>query len=183
MAFFADIPQLGITPIANIDTGILPPSATSSGSTTTIPTPPLVPGMIVRAKDPTFGEGEFILLKGVTSTAVGSVVVYSTTDFTTALAPVGTNLPRPVAVSMSANTSSSNWGWYQIAGVAVMAKSSATSLAANAAIGVKTIGFVASTGSGKEVLGALVSAVASAASGRTTVQVVVNRPHMQGRVT
>lgn len=183
MAFFADIPQLGITPIANTDSGINPAGYANIGTATTVPTPPLVPGMIVRAKDPTYGEGEFILLKGVSSTAVGSVVTYNTTNFTTALAPVGSNLPQPIAVAMSANTSSSNWGWYQISGLAVVAKSSATSLAANAAVGVKTVGLIASTGSGKEVQGALVAAVASAASGRTTVQVVINRPHMQGRVT
>jgi hypothetical protein len=37
-----------------------------------IPTPPLTLGMIVQAVDPTFGTGEFILLAGVASTAVGS---------------------------------------------------------------------------------------------------------------
>lgn len=183
MAFFSDIHTIGVLPIANTDAGIIPPGNVNTGSTTTIPTPPLVPGMIVRAKDPTYGEGEFILLKGVASTAVGSVVTYNTSSFTTALAPVGTSLPQPIAVAMSANTSSSNWGWYQISGLAIMAKSSATSLAANAAVGVKTIGFIAASGSGKEVQGALVAAVASAASGRTTVQVIIDRPHMQGRIT
>ncbi|HEY6095343.1 MAG TPA: hypothetical protein VIU93_10375 [Gallionellaceae bacterium] len=139
-------------------------------------------GKIVRAKDPTYGDGEFIYLLGVASTAVGSLVTYNAADGVTALAAVGTNLPRPIAVAMSANVAS-QYGWYQISGTSVMAKSSATSLAAGAAVGVKTIGFIASTGSGKEVQGALVSAVASAASGRTTVQVVINRPHMQGRIS
>jgi hypothetical protein len=183
MTYYIEAPYVSTLPIASTDAGYIPPGNANIGSTTTVPTSPLKPGMIVKASDPTYGDGEFILLKGVASTAVGSVVTYNTSSYTTALAPVGTNLPQPIAVAMSANTSSSNWGWYQIAGVAVMAKSSAVSLAANAAVGVKTIGFIAASGSGKEVQGALVAAVASAASGRTTVQVVINRPHMQGRIT
>lgn len=139
-------------------------------------------GTIVRAVDPIYGEGEFIYLTGVASTAVGSLATYNTSSYTTALAPVGTNKPQPIAVAMSANVAS-QYGWYQISGVAVAAKTATISLAAGVAIGVKTIGLVASTGSGKEVQGALVAAVASAATGRTTVQVVLNRPHMQGRIT
>lgn len=139
-------------------------------------------GTVVRANDPTYGAAEFIYLAGVASTAVGSVVTYSTSSFTTALAAVGTNLPRPIAIAMSANVAS-QYGWYQISGIAVAKKAAGTSLAANAAVGVKTIGLVAASGSGKEVAGALVAAVASAKSDVTTVQLVVNRPHMQGRVT
>jgi hypothetical protein len=139
-------------------------------------------GTIVRATDPTYGEGEFIYLPGIGSTAVGSLVTYNTSSYTTALAAVGTNKPQPIAVAMSANIAS-QYGWYQISGIAVVKKTCTVSLAANAAVGVLTIGLAAGTGSGKEIQGALVAAVASATAGRTTVQVVVNRPHMQGRVT
>jgi hypothetical protein len=139
-------------------------------------------GTIVRAVDPTYGEAEFIYLKGVASTAVGSLVTYNTSSWTTTLAAVGTNKAQPIAVAMSANVAS-QYGWYQISGVAVMKKTCTVSLAANAAVGVLTIGLVAGTGSGKEIQGALVAAVASATAGRTTVQVVINRPTMQGRVT
>lgn len=156
---------VGAQPIENTETTQMHPS-----------------GTIVRGRDPTYGEAEFIYLKGVASTVVGSTVTYNTSSFTTALAPVGTNKPQPVAIAMSANVAS-QWGWYQISGVAVCAKTCTVSLAANAAIGVLTIGLVAGTGSGKEVQGALVAAVASATAGRTTVQVVINRPHMMGRVT
>jgi len=55
MAYTITTPQMGWVQIANTDSGILPPVATSSGSTTYIPTPPLVPGMIVEATDPTYG--------------------------------------------------------------------------------------------------------------------------------
>lgn len=139
-------------------------------------------GKIVRAYDPDFGEGEFIYLLGIGSTAVGSLVTYNGVTGVTALAAVGTNKPQPIAVAMSANVAS-QWGWYQIGGIAVMKKTCTVSLAANAAVGVLTTGLVAGTGSGKEIQGALVAAVASATAGRTTVRVVVNRPTMQGRVS
>jgi hypothetical protein len=54
-------------------------------------------GKIVRAIDPTYGEGEFIYLLGVASTVVGSVVTYDgastgTPTYQTALAPSTANL-------------------------------------------------------------------------------------------
>ena len=149
-------------------------------STSTVQNHPV--GTIVRAVDETYGEGEFIYLKGVASTAVGSVVTYNLSTHATALAAVGTNKAQPIAIAMSANVAS-QWGWYQISGIAVVAKTCTVSLAANAAVGVLTVGLIAGTGSGKEVSGALVAVVASATAGRTTVQVVLNRPRMQGRVS
>lgn len=74
-------------------------------------------GKIVRAKDPTYGEGEFIYLKGVTSTIVGSWVTYNMDDGTTTLL-VG-NAIGPVAVAMSACDASTKYGWYQIQGKAI----------------------------------------------------------------
>lgn len=73
-------------------------------------------GTIVRAKDPTYGAGEFIYLKGVASTAVGSWVTYNSDDNSTAL--LAANAIGPVAIAMSANVAS-QYGWYQIAGKAV----------------------------------------------------------------
>lgn len=165
----------GILQIALTDAGYTPANGSAA-----VPTSPMYPGMVVEAQDPTYGMGEFILLKGVASTAVGSVVTYNTTSYTTALAPVGTNKPQPIAVAMSANTSSSNWGWYQISGMAVAKKTSGLALGSNVAVGVLTVGLVAATGSGKEVQGALTAAKATTA---TSVTLVINRPHMQGRIT
>lgn len=139
-------------------------------------------GTIVRCKDSTYGHGEFIYLQGVASTTVGAPVTYNTSSFTTALAAVGSNLPQPIAFAMAA-TVANEYGWYQISGIAVAKKTNTVSLAADAAVGVLTAGLIAGTGSGKEVSGALVAAVASAKSDVTTVQLVINRPHMQGRVT
>lgn len=136
-------------------------------------------GTIIRAYDPTYGEGEFIYLKGVASTVVGSVVTYEASGYQTALAPVGTNLPKPVAIAMSANVAS-QYGWYQISGRAVAKKTSGVAIAAAAAVGVKTAGLIAATGTGKEILGAVTVAVSTAS---TSVTLLINRPHMQGRIT
>lgn len=73
-------------------------------------------GTIVRAKDPTYGVGEFIYLKGVASTQVGSWTTYNPDDWSTAL--LAANAIGPVAVAMSACVAN-NYGWYQISGKAV----------------------------------------------------------------
>lgn len=182
MAYTITDHEAGFTPIGVIDTGTLTATAVSAGTTTTIPSPPAVPGQIVKAFDPVYGMGEFILLKGVASTAVGSLVIYNTTSYTTTLCPVTANLGSPVAISMTANTSSSNWSWYQIEGVAVVAKS-AVVLATNVAIGVSSTGKVGTSASGKQILGARTANTASVVSATTTVLVILNRPHLQGRVT
>ena len=139
-------------------------------------------GTIVRGVDPTYGEGEFIYLLGVASTAVGSVVTYDLSTRQTVLSAVGGNIARPVAIAMSANVAG-QYGWYQISGIAVVKKTCTISLAAGAAVGVLTTGLIAGTGSGKEISGAAVAAVASATAGRTTVLVSVDRPRKQGRVS
>lgn len=175
MAYTILDPQAGFLPIANTDSGI-----TTVGGTT-VPTPPLAVGQIVKAFDPTFGVGEFILLAGVASTAVGSMVTYNTVSYTTTLAPVTANLGQPVAFAMSANTASTTWGWYQIGGVAVAAKSTGLGLANNVAIAVNSTGKVGTNASGKQVLGARTAN--STVSATTTVRLIVDRPHLQGRVT
>jgi hypothetical protein len=91
-------------------------------------------GTIVRAKDPTLGVGEFIYLKGVSSTVVGSIVNYDD-NFQTALDTAAVSGPsRPLAVAMSACVAS-EFGWYQISGLAVARKSNAVSFADNAGLG------------------------------------------------
>lgn len=70
-----------------------------------------------KCSDDTYGPGEFIYLAGVASTAVGSWVTYNQDDGTTAL--LAANAIGPVAIAMSANTSATSYGWYQIYGKAV----------------------------------------------------------------
>jgi hypothetical protein len=74
-------------------------------------------GTIVTARDPLYGEGEFIYLAGVASTAVGDAVIYDQRAGTTTRTVAGSR--GPVAVAMSANVAS-QYGWYQIKGSAVM---------------------------------------------------------------
>ena len=73
-------------------------------------------GTLVRAKDPTYGEGEFIYLSGVASTVLGSWVTVHEDGFTTTL--LAANDIGRTAISMSINVAS-QWGWYQISGKAV----------------------------------------------------------------
>lgn len=76
-------------------------------------------GLVVQAVDRgsnANGVGEFIYLKGVASTAVGSWVLIAEDDFTTSL--LAANDVGQVAIAMSANVAS-QYGWYQIKGKAV----------------------------------------------------------------
>jgi len=82
-------------------------------------------GTIVRAVDSTYGEGEFIYLKGVASTVVGDLVIFDTYAGTSTRAVAGSR--GPCAVAMSANVAS-QFGFYQISGAAVV---KASTVAAN----------------------------------------------------
>jgi hypothetical protein len=73
-------------------------------------------GDIVRADDPTYGSGEFIYLKGLDSTAIGTWVTYNSDDNSTTL--LAANAIGPVAVAMSASVTGT-YGWYQINGKAI----------------------------------------------------------------
>lgn len=99
MAFTIVSPIAGTQPIATTDT---------------VARHPL--GSIVTAYDPIYGAGEFIYLKGLAATAVGSWVTYNLDDGSTTL--LAANAIGPVAVSMSANVAS-QYGWYQIQGKGV----------------------------------------------------------------
>ena len=134
-------------------------------------------GMIVRAYDSTYGAGEFIYLKGVASTVVGSIVEYNT-SYQTGLSTTATGslaTPHPLAVAMSACVAN-EYGWYQISGEAVIAKSSAQSFAVD--IGLEaSAGYAVLLATGAIINGAIVTTVASATSGGTSVRVMLNRPH------
>jgi len=136
-------------------------------------------GLVVQAVDPTLGGGEFIYLLGVANTIVGSPVSWNINTYQTTLAAVDTAKPYTIAISMSANVAT-QYGWYQISGVAVGAKTSGLALASNAAVGILTTGKFAATGTGKEVQGAYTLAKSTTP---TTVQLLINRPHKQGRIT
>jgi hypothetical protein len=85
-------------------------------------------GTRIKAIDPNLGEGEFIYLKGLASTAIGELVIFDQYANTTTRAVAGSR--GPAAVAMSANVAS-QYGWYQISGAAVI---KAGTVAANASV-------------------------------------------------
>lgn len=112
LAFKPATPQLGLQAIA---------------TTSTTQQHPL--GTMVRAVDPVYGEGQFIYLAGLASTAAGDVVIYDPKLATTTRAVAATR--GPVAVAMSANVAS-QYGWYQVFGAGPVNTASAGTGAANA---------------------------------------------------
>lgn len=125
--------------------------------------------LLTRKKD--VKGNEFVYLKGVASCAIGSVVTF---DETGAPALSVTGASGPVAISMAANTSTTNYSWYQVFG-----KGSA--LFNGAAVAGKSL-YSASTGkcddavvAGDQIDGAFVGAtVAGAGLG----DVLLNYPSM-----
>lgn len=140
-------------------------------------------GKTCKGLDPTYGEGEFIYLLGVASTVVGSLVSYNASTYQTTLVPNTANLNTPLAVAMAANVAS-QYGWYQITGLAVIKK---TAVAVNPQVAVYLSGTAgrvkSSAASGKQVVNAKSANLATVASGTSTVTVLINRPHAQGQVT
>ena len=181
MAYTITSHVAGLTPIANIDDG-----QTTPNSATNIPTLPGVLGMVVTAQDPTYGVGEFILLPGVASNVIGLCVTYSPTTFACTAVPSTANLSQPIAVSMSANTTTTKFSWYQIAGLAVVKKTAVkVDPAATRRMYISgTAGRLMQTSAaGKNILGAASANTATVTSTTSTVVVSINRPHCQGPIT
>lgn len=139
-------------------------------------------GRVVRAVDPTYGAGEFIYLKGVTSQVVGNLVTYDPTTHQVTLSPDTPNSGKPVAVAMAATTEDEKYGWFQIGGKAVVKK---TAVAVSPTVAIyqsATAGRVMPTAnSGAQILGAFTANTASVTSTTSTVVVSINRPHIQGQ--
>ena len=71
-------------------------------------------GTKMKAFDASYGAGEFVYLKGVTGTAVGSVVLIAPDDWSTSLATA--NDVGKLAVAVAAIDANTKFGWYQIYG-------------------------------------------------------------------
>lgn len=180
MAYTIIEPYAVPLPINQTDAGVTFPNASSAA-----PTPPLAPGMVVRAQDPTYGDGEFILLLGVANTVVGSVVSYNATTYQTVLqtATLAKNAGFPVAVAMSAN-GAGTWGWYQIGGNAVVKKETIGFNPNVAVFFSATAGRVRSTASaGIQMLGARSANLTTVVTTTSTVVITLDRPHAQGQIT
>jgi hypothetical protein len=178
MTYTIQTPSLGLMPIANKDAGYTPANGSSA-----VPSAPMYPGQIVRAADPTYGEGEFILLLGVASTIVGSLVRYNTVSFATTLVVNTAVQDTPVAIAMSANTDPTQWGWYQISGTAVLAKTAVIVLPNVPVFLSGTAGKVKALASAGLQVVACKSQLVTTASASGTVLVTINRPHLQSQIT
>lgn len=169
MAYQSTETRIGTQPIANTET-----------------TAKHALGTRIKMVDPVYGEGEFIYLKGVASTVVGSVVTWDgassgTPTYQTVLAPATANLAQPVAVSMSANIAA-QFGWYQLSGNAVIATNG--TLAAGPGpvylVGSGQITSVATAG--KQMVNARnCTATGTPAANQAVVQ--IERPFAQGAIT
>jgi hypothetical protein len=138
-------------------------------------------GTIVFAEDPTYGGGEFIYLKGIASTVVGSMVDYDPYLGTTALSPA-TGGTGQVAVAMSANVAS-QYGWYQISGSAVVKAPNAMTVGADVFSLAATPGSVDDAAvAGEQILNAKVSTTTGTPSAGLAV-IQINRPFHQGQIT
>ena len=161
MAYVINTPIAGAQPIADRDTTKRHPYRTQ-----------------VRAVDPTYGEGEFIYLKGVASCALGSWVTYKEEDGTTTL--LAANAKGPVAVAMAATTAS-YYGWFQISGTAV--GKCLTAMASNTNVWItSTAGSVDDASvAGDGVNLAKSAALTAVGSGVTTFE--IQRPYVTDRTS
>jgi hypothetical protein len=159
MAFTITNPVLGMPAITDLNT------------TAKVPL-----GTIVTAVDPTLGGGEFIYLRGVASTSRAGYIVRYDDGYQTALNTSALTDALPLAVSMAACTAS-YYGWYQISGLAVAAKASATTFADGAGLG-SASGLAIAVSTNVQIQGAVVRTVTtSSGAGATTVAIAINRPH------
>lgn len=140
-------------------------------------------GQEVDAYDQSLGGGRFKYLLGVASTVVGSVVKYNATTWQTALITNTANQAVPLAVAMSANLAG-QFGWYQIAGNAVIKKTAVVVLPQVPVFLSATAGRVKVLASaGLEVLGARSANLTTVTTTTSTVTVTIDRPFAQGQVT
>ena len=139
-------------------------------------------GTVIRGVDTASsktGGGEFIYLPGGASNIVGAVVSYNPLTPTCTLATNTTKQGLPLAVSMTANTTTTSYSWYQIAGVATIKKT---------AVKITPTEKVAISGTAGRVLGGSTAGVtlwnsisvnaATVASATSTVQVLIQRPFL-----
>lgn len=137
-------------------------------------------GLIKTAEDPTYGGGEFIYLKGVASTVVGSMVDYDSYLATTTLSPA-TGGKGPVAIAMSANVAS-QYGWYQITGIAAVKAPNAMTPGAEVFSLAATPGSVDDAAvNGEQIVNAVVSTTTGTPSSGLAL-IEISRPFHQGQI-
>jgi len=168
--------RIGVTPIANVDPGVL-----NASTNITYPSTPNKLGQIVRAVDPVFGEGEFIFLAGCAGTQIGSCVVWDG-NFLTSLAAATPNQSRAIAFAM-APALAGQWGWYQIEGQVQALKDTSAAVNAGVSVGIVSAGAIGNTAAGLEILDAKSTNTATVLAATTVLPIYCDRPCLQGRIT
>lgn len=146
-------------------------------------------GTVVRAVDDgntvsgqNLGGAEFIYLKGVASTQVGSLVSYDPFLNTTTLAPATGGASGPLAVAMSANVAN-QFGWYCIMGTVPVRAPNAMTPGANVFMLAATPGSVDDAAvAGEQVLNAVVTTTTGTPSSGLAL-ITISRPFLQGQIT
>lgn len=163
-------------PYAFTDSRIMPKQAIASIVSTTAAVPV---GTIVRAKDSTLGEGEFIYLPTTASVTLGNIVSYRQSAsgvYTAVRTPSGTASGASLAVAMATGQATC-FGWFQIAGTAPVLKT-AVIVSSNKPLYVSAtagrVKQIASTGRG--ILSMVSGNTAAVASATSTVTATFNRP-------
>jgi hypothetical protein len=139
-------------------------------------------GQVIRGFDATLGAGEFVYANGVASNVVGALVTWNPVAKTTTLVTSTAKLGWPVAVSMTANTTTTSYSWYQIGGAAKIAKTAIVA-GINSRLYISgTTGqvFVSCT-AGKLICNALTAN--SVVSAATFTTALINRPFLEGIAT
>lgn len=140
-------------------------------------------GTIVKGWDPTYGEGEFIYLLGVASTIVGSMVRWNATTHQTTLVVNTTVQNCPIGFAMAA-TVASQYGWYQIAGLAVAKKTAVTvSPTVNVFISATAGRVKVLASAGLQVTQCRSANLTTVTSTTSTVILAINRPALQSQIT
>lgn len=182
MVFIPTENRLG-TPLSFSQIDSTPPTNTKNDGTN-FPNNLFPIGTIMRGQDATLGGGEFIYLQGVASLAVGMAVSYNATTGAVTLLPSTANLGTPIAISMAANTSASNYSWYQVQGLATVLKSAvAVTPQAKVYISGTTGRLMPTSASGKQILGAKFANLTTVTSTTSTATLLIDRPTTQGQIT
>ena len=140
-------------------------------------------GTVVRGVDTAStatGGGEFVYLPGVGSNIIGALVSYNPLSKVVTLSPTAASSGLPVAVSMTANTTTTSYSWYQIAGVATIKKTAIKiNPSAKVAVSATAGRILGGSTAGKSVCNAISVNAATVASATSTVQVFINRPFLE----
>lgn len=164
-------------PGANSPLGLSVPGNVDAAATVQV-------GTIAKFYDDTQGEGEFIYLPGVANTVAGDLVEYDLAPGAQATVrhsnATASNSGRPLAVATAAIVAA-KFGWYQIAGVAII--NTVAAQAAGVMMASATAGAVANgADAGDQILNARLStATGTPAAGQAYA--TIQRPFVQGQIT